>query len=103
MNVTEIAPGLWRWTAWHEEWKQEVGSLYWESSDAVVVIDPLVPADDAEFWRALDRDLLARPQCRRGRSTPRGPPLGAEPRARGHRQANARGDGRLQTRRSAPG
>jgi glyoxylase-like metal-dependent hydrolase (beta-lactamase superfamily II) len=57
MKVTEIAPGLWRWTAWHEDWKQDVGSVYWESSDAVVLIDPLVPADDAEFWRALNRDL----------------------------------------------
>ena len=58
MEVREIVSGLWRWTAWHEEWKQEVGSVYWESSDSVVLIDPLVPAADAdEFWRALDRDV----------------------------------------------
>jgi glyoxylase-like metal-dependent hydrolase (beta-lactamase superfamily II) len=58
MDVLEIAPGLWRWTAWHEEWKQDVGSVYWETEDAVVLIDPLVPRDDAEaFWRALDGDV----------------------------------------------
>jgi glyoxylase-like metal-dependent hydrolase (beta-lactamase superfamily II) len=58
MEVLEVAPGLWRWTAWHEEWKQDVGCVYAEPGDGVVLIDPLVPANDAErFWRALDRDV----------------------------------------------
>jgi glyoxylase-like metal-dependent hydrolase (beta-lactamase superfamily II) len=53
----ELAPGLWRWTAYHEEWKEVVGSVYCETRDGVVLIDPLVPADGAErFWSALDRD-----------------------------------------------
>ena len=30
MVVLELAPGLWRWTAYHEEWKAEVGTQSWE-------------------------------------------------------------------------
>jgi len=58
MDVLEIAPGLWRWTGYHEEWRQEVGSVHCETEDGVVLIDPLVPPEDTErFWRALDRDV----------------------------------------------
>ena len=60
MDVTRFADGLWRWTAFHEEWRDEVGCVYYEGSDAVVLIDPLVPADPPEtlrFWEALDRDV----------------------------------------------
>jgi glyoxylase-like metal-dependent hydrolase (beta-lactamase superfamily II) len=58
VDVLEIAPGLWRWTGYHEEWKQDVGSVYCEMDDCVVPVDPLVPPEDTErFWRALDRDL----------------------------------------------
>ncbi len=58
MDVAEIAPGLWRWTAFHEEWGEQVGSAYCETADGVVVVDPLVPADESErFWAALDRDV----------------------------------------------
>src|SRR5438093_459495 len=58
MQVSELAPGLWRWTAFHAEWKQIVGSVYYEAADAIVLIDPLVPADEAtRLWDALDRDL----------------------------------------------
>jgi hypothetical protein len=64
MNVAELQPGLWRWTAphpaWHPDqaWPQHVGSIYAETADAIVLIDPLVPADDEErFWTALDGDL----------------------------------------------
>jgi glyoxylase-like metal-dependent hydrolase (beta-lactamase superfamily II) len=60
MDVLEIAPGLWRWTGYHEEWKQDVGSMYYESPDGVVLIDPIVPPEDTErFWSALDRDVGA--------------------------------------------
>jgi hypothetical protein len=38
-----VAPGLRRWTAWHEEWKQEVGSLALDTRDGPVLIDPLDP------------------------------------------------------------
>lgn len=66
MQVAELAPGLWRWTARHPDWKPEedwdaeVGCVYWEGADATCLIDPLVPddADDAErFWHHLDADV----------------------------------------------
>ncbi len=66
MEVQRIDEGLWRWTAAHPEWKpgadwdRDVGCVYWEADDAVVLVDPLVPADDAErrrFLEALDRDV----------------------------------------------
>ena len=58
VDVLQIAPGLWRWTGWHEEWKQDVGSVYVEAPDGVVLIDPIVPPEDTErFWEALDRDV----------------------------------------------
>jgi glyoxylase-like metal-dependent hydrolase (beta-lactamase superfamily II) len=64
VDVHEIAEGLWRWTAPHPEWTPEqdwdrdVGCVYYEAPDAVCLIDPLVPAADADrFWRALDGDV----------------------------------------------
>ena len=58
VDVVEIEAGLWRWAAYHEEWKQIVGSVYCETDDGVVVIDPLVPqGEEEQFWRALDRDV----------------------------------------------
>jgi hypothetical protein len=41
--VEEIAPGLRRWTARHEEWAEDVGSLALESDDGLVLIDPIDP------------------------------------------------------------
>jgi hypothetical protein len=66
--VTEIATGLWRWTALHPEWtpadsgpegwEQEVGCVYYEGPDAVVLFDPLLPAEDpGHFYGPLDRDV----------------------------------------------
>ncbi len=64
MDVEQIAEGLWRWTARHPEWRPDadwppdVGCVYYEGPDAVVLVDPLVPQDDADrFWAALDRDV----------------------------------------------
>jgi glyoxylase-like metal-dependent hydrolase (beta-lactamase superfamily II) len=58
VDVQELAGGLWRWTGFHSEWKQVVGSVYFEAPDAIVLIDPLVPPEDQEkFWKALDRDV----------------------------------------------
>ena len=68
MRVQEIAAGLWCWTGRHPDWtpedagptgwEQEVGCVYYEAAGAVVLIDPLVPPEDAErFWAALDRDV----------------------------------------------
>jgi glyoxylase-like metal-dependent hydrolase (beta-lactamase superfamily II) len=58
VEVRELAPGLWWWTGRHEEWRDDVGCVYLEASDAVCLIDPLVPPEDVDrFWRALDRDV----------------------------------------------
>lgn len=71
MTVQELAPGLWRWTvphpAWTPDrggpggWEQSVACIYYEASDAVVLIDPQAPPtgtpDEARFWTALDRDV----------------------------------------------
>ena len=58
MDVVKLGPGLWRWTAYHEEWRQDVGSVYYETPDGVVLVDPLVPSDEeTRFWEALDRDV----------------------------------------------
>ena len=35
-----------RWTAWHEEWADDVGSLAVETGDGLVFIDPLDPPAD---------------------------------------------------------
>ena len=45
-RATRVAPGLRRWTAWHEEWKQEVASLALATDDGLVLIDPLEPPPD---------------------------------------------------------
>ncbi len=58
--MTPIADGLWRWTTFYGEWGHEVGCVYYEAPDAVVLIDPLVPEEPREaarFWQALDRDV----------------------------------------------
>jgi len=59
MDVQELRPGLWRWTARHPDWDdREVSSAYLETADAVVLLDPLVPRDEEErFYGALDRDV----------------------------------------------
>jgi hypothetical protein len=66
MDVVEVGPGLWRWTTEHpdwtpeEGWERRVGSVYWESDRAVVLIDPLIPVERAERQRLLvplDRDV----------------------------------------------
>jgi hypothetical protein len=64
MDVHELRPGLWRWTASHPEWNHAehwgpgVGSVYAELPGSVVVVDPLIPEEEEEgFWSALDRDV----------------------------------------------
>ena len=68
MDVQQLGDGLWRWTARHPnaanwpDWgppvPPEVGCVYYEAPDAVVLFDPLLPADEEEeFLAYLDRDV----------------------------------------------
>ena len=54
LNATELAPGLWRWTAWHPEWEQDVGCLALTAGGDLVLVDPQVPEDDEAVWSELD-------------------------------------------------
>jgi glyoxylase-like metal-dependent hydrolase (beta-lactamase superfamily II) len=42
-SLDEIAAGLRRWTALHEEWAEPVGSLALDTADGLVLIDPIEP------------------------------------------------------------
>ena len=56
MQVTRFAEGLWRWSTHYGEWRAEVGSVYYEAPDAIVLIDPLAPPVDlAEVLEWLAR------------------------------------------------
>jgi glyoxylase-like metal-dependent hydrolase (beta-lactamase superfamily II) len=58
VQVRQVEPGLWFWTGFHGEWKEDVGSVYLEAPDAICLIDPLVPSEDRDgFLAALDRDV----------------------------------------------
>ena len=39
-----MAPGLWRWVAYHPEWEQDVASAVIDSRAGFVLVDPLLPA-----------------------------------------------------------
>jgi hypothetical protein len=71
MDVQQLGDGLWRWTAphpnaanwpgWGPPVPPEVGCVYYEAPDAVVLIDPLLPAGEEEdFLAYLDRDVERR-------------------------------------------
>ena len=77
MELSELRPGLWQWTAFHPEWKQDVGSVAYEAAGELVLVDPLLPSDDAldelvasvgkplavlvtVFWHTRSADVLAR-------------------------------------------
>jgi hypothetical protein len=65
VQVDRLAPGLWRWTAVHPEWRDgegwepEVACFYAESTDATLLVDPQLPEGDQEgrFWEHLDADV----------------------------------------------
>jgi glyoxylase-like metal-dependent hydrolase (beta-lactamase superfamily II) len=50
----ELRSGLWRWTAHHEEWKQEVAAVAVVSEAEVALIDPLLVGDQ---WQQLEDAL----------------------------------------------
>jgi hypothetical protein len=70
--LAELRPGLWRWTARHpdaeddpepgspDDWPPDVGCVACAAPDALVVIDPLVPAGAEEpFWARMDELVAA--------------------------------------------
>jgi glyoxylase-like metal-dependent hydrolase (beta-lactamase superfamily II) len=70
VNVHELAPGFSFWLAPHpewdpsENWPEEVLCVRYDTADAIVLIDPLLPRrEEAGFWQALDADIerLGRP------------------------------------------
>lgn len=71
-ELRRIRPGLWRWTAGHpawvpgakpdspSDWPRDVGCILLDATDATVLIDPLLPADDQGFLARLDRHVEER-------------------------------------------
>jgi glyoxylase-like metal-dependent hydrolase (beta-lactamase superfamily II) len=64
VDVRRLAAGLWYWSAPHPRWRagadwpEDVGCVYYEATDAVVLIDPLLPrGDEEEFLEHLDHDV----------------------------------------------
>jgi hypothetical protein len=65
-ELQELRPGLFRWTARHpdasptpkpgspDDWGPDVGSVAYAAPDALVLVDPLVPAGRAGLQRELD-------------------------------------------------
>jgi glyoxylase-like metal-dependent hydrolase (beta-lactamase superfamily II) len=53
----ELRPGLWRWTAHHEEWKREVAAVAVVRDSDIVLIDPLLAGDQ---WQQLEQGLADR-------------------------------------------
>jgi glyoxylase-like metal-dependent hydrolase (beta-lactamase superfamily II) len=50
----ELRPGLWRWTAHHEEWKREVAAVAVAGESELVLVDPILVDDQ---WDHLERAL----------------------------------------------
>ena len=54
MNVTELAPGLWRWTAPHpdwspsEPWDQAVSSYALDEGERLLLFDPIAPPSEID-------------------------------------------------------
>ena len=80
MTLVELAPGLRRWTARHEEWGEDVGCLAVDTGDGLVLIDPLDPpaavAQPAHvlltvFWHLRSASALAPPHLWASKSSTR--------------------------------
>jgi len=58
--MEELAPGIRRWTAPHPEWRpavEEVESYALVAGEALLLVDPLLPAEDDERREALLAEL----------------------------------------------
>jgi hypothetical protein len=68
----QVAPGLWRWTAPHPEWRpstdpdspaawdRDVGCVLYVAGDAAVFVDPLLPPETDVFWSWADDAVAGR-------------------------------------------
>jgi glyoxylase-like metal-dependent hydrolase (beta-lactamase superfamily II) len=52
----ELRPGLWCWSAHHDEWRREVSAFAVERSDELVLIDPLLTGEQWDELQALAGD-----------------------------------------------
>jgi hypothetical protein len=71
--LAELRPGLYRWEARHPDadsdpdpggpadWGPDVGSVAYETPEALVLVDPLVPADRPDVQEPLDELARGRP------------------------------------------
>ncbi len=69
MDLKQIGPHLWHWTAPHpgwtpdgfkngQGWRKDVSSYALVAGDSFVLFDPLTPeGEEPTFWEALDRDV----------------------------------------------
>ena len=53
----ELRPGLWRWTAHHQEWKKEVAAVAVVAGSELVLVDPLLAGDQ---WQQLEQAIVGR-------------------------------------------
>jgi hypothetical protein len=72
-GLAELRPGLYRWEARHPDaepspdpggpadWGPDVGSVAYVTSDALMLVDPLVPCDRPDIQGALDELARGRP------------------------------------------
>lgn len=67
--MDELRPGLRRWTAFHPEWKEDVGCVAVDTDDGLVLIDPLAPPADLPpaahvlitvYWHTRDTSEVLR-------------------------------------------
>jgi hypothetical protein len=67
-RMQAIAPGLRRWTAWHDHWEEDVGALALETGDGLVLFDPIEPPPDLRepghvlltvYWHGRSTGTLA--------------------------------------------
>lgn len=50
-DAVRVVGGLWRWTAWHPEWDEEVGCVAIEGDEGLILVDPLVPDESLDRVR----------------------------------------------------
>ena len=70
--MEQLAPGLRRWTSWHDHWEEDVGSVAVETDDGLVLIDPNDPPAElgkpahvllTVYWHARGTKELRRAAC----------------------------------------